>query len=157
MARTDWVALITEPASEYHVRIQLERFDLHPYIPQCRQRWRLPGGGDLLKLRPLLPRIVLLPCPEANSPALHNIAHLQILPLRIPGAIVSAILLREAQREFDHERPARQCRQASAHREAAQWFSRGFAGAVPCDPDAIQQFVSRLAYAAQSAGVHAGA
>jgi hypothetical protein len=152
MARTDWVALVTEPANEYRIRVQLERFDLHPYLPQCRQRWRCPGGGDRVKLRPLFPRVVLLPWPEANSLVLRNIARIQVLSLRIPGAIVSAILLREAAREFDHEGSARPGRQANADREIAHWFPREFAGGVSCDPDAVQQFVDQLACAA----VHAG-
>jgi hypothetical protein len=48
MARTDWTALVTEPAAEYVARTELERFDLRPYLPQVRKRWLAPHGGGLL-------------------------------------------------------------------------------------------------------------
>ena len=38
MARTDWVALLTDPAAEYSAATELERLGLNPYLPQIRKR-----------------------------------------------------------------------------------------------------------------------
>ena len=42
MARTDWVALLTDPAAEYSAATELERLGLNPYLPQIRKRWQPP-------------------------------------------------------------------------------------------------------------------
>jgi transcription antitermination factor NusG len=69
MARTDWVALVTDPAAEYLARTELERFDLRPYLPQIRKRWRSPHGTALMRRYPLFPRYILLPIRESSVPA----------------------------------------------------------------------------------------
>ena len=55
MARTDWAALVTEPAAEYTASAELVRFGLQPYLPQVRRRHRAQGLA-LVRLYPLFPR-----------------------------------------------------------------------------------------------------
>jgi hypothetical protein len=65
MARTDWIALVTAPSAEYAAAIDLERFCLHPYLPQqCRRT--LINGLPKLRRFPLFPRYILLPVPELD-------------------------------------------------------------------------------------------
>lgn len=62
MARSDWVALVTEPAAEYVARTDLVRFGLEPYLPQIRRRCSVPFATRFrVRLYPLFPRYLLLP------------------------------------------------------------------------------------------------
>jgi hypothetical protein len=70
MARDDWVALVTDPAAEYVVRTELERFGLRPYLPQLRKRWTGSHTGIALMRRyPLFPRYILLPIRDSSGSA----------------------------------------------------------------------------------------
>jgi hypothetical protein len=93
MARSDWTALRTAPAAEYTTRSELERFGLSPYLMQASVRYITPGGITVNKLRPAVARVVLLPFAQAHSPTLRLVPHLQLLPIRIPGAIVYQLML----------------------------------------------------------------
>lgn len=166
MARDDWTVLVTDRAREYEVRCELQRFDdFHLYIPQSRRPWRVPGGGERVKLCPVFGRVLLLPESEASSPILRDIGLIKTVSLRIPPAVISQFLLREALREFDHERPQRpahQRRQARVDREITNWLPRRHFGAMPGESDgAIERFVGRLAAiagrAAPAVALHGGA
>jgi hypothetical protein len=111
MARTDWVALVTEPAAEYVARTELERFDLRPYLPQVRKRWVNPRGGAVLMRRyPLFPRYILLPIRDATGFAVRVCRGLRkfkpILstaegrPWRAPDDVIAAVREAEARGAF---------------------------------------------------------
>lgn len=72
MAKSDWVALVTEPAAEYVARNDLLRFELEPYLPQIRRRCVLPYTSRFqVKLYPLFPRYLLLPQRQLDRGIIH--------------------------------------------------------------------------------------
>jgi hypothetical protein len=112
MARTDWVTLVTDPAAEYLARTELERFDLRPYLPQRRRRWRSPSSAkSLLRRYPLFPRYLLLPICAVKHDALPLCRGLRkFKPIlsdnegrlwRCPRSVIEAIRERETHGEFD--------------------------------------------------------
>jgi transcription antitermination factor NusG len=67
MARTDWTALVTDPAQEYLARSELERLGMHPYLPQVRRRWTAPHGRTKhLRNFPLFPRYIFIPLNDVD-------------------------------------------------------------------------------------------
>ena len=66
MARTDWAALLTDPAAEYLARTELQRFGLTPYLPQFRKRHHTRGGAYVMRHFPLFPRYLLVPYQDAH-------------------------------------------------------------------------------------------
>jgi hypothetical protein len=112
MARSDWVALVTEPAAEYLACTELERFGLRPYLPQVRKRWMPPHANGYIPRRyPLFPRYLLLPIGDAN-PATIRVARglRKIRPLlaadngavwRAPDRVIQEIQQAELRGEFD--------------------------------------------------------
>jgi hypothetical protein len=51
-------------------RTELERFDLRPYLPQIRKRWRAPHTGvSLMRRYPLFPRYILIPIGDTRGSA----------------------------------------------------------------------------------------
>jgi hypothetical protein len=112
MARNDWVALVTDPAAEYVARTELERFDLHPYLPQIQKRWLPPHSNiELMRRYPLFPRYLLLPLRDSGSPpvrigrGLHRLkpilADAEGRPWRAPDAVIAAVKEAEARGDFD--------------------------------------------------------
>jgi hypothetical protein len=112
MARTDWVAINTEPAAEYTAWLELTRLGLAAYLPQARRRWR-PAHSTVALLRkyPVFPRYVLLPYPQAHLPAVRLCRGvLRARPIlcngeghlwRAPGSVIDDIRAREAAGAFD--------------------------------------------------------
>ena len=111
MARTDFVALVTEPAAEYITATELRRFGLRPYLPELSRRWIPPHGGVLPRRYPLFTRYVLLPIGEAEHRAVRHVRGLRKVrpvladdlgrPWRCPVAVIDAIRFAEQQGEFD--------------------------------------------------------
>jgi hypothetical protein len=66
MARSDWTALLTEPAAEYLATTELQRFGLAPYLPQFRKRQHSRSGQFITRRYPLFPRYLLIPINEAH-------------------------------------------------------------------------------------------
>jgi hypothetical protein len=110
MARTDWAALVTEPAAEYTASAELVRFGLQPYLPQVRRRHRAQGLA-LVRLYPLFPRYLLVPIGDAQAPALRLARGLRkprpVLtdddgrPWRAPGDLIEALMAAERRGDFD--------------------------------------------------------
>jgi hypothetical protein len=172
VARTDWCILVTERAFEYNVRNDCERLGFSPYLPQARRKWHSADNTILTKLVPAFSCALLLPLAELDLATLKLVPHLRqpspVLtdacgrPWLIFGSVLSALLLSEMTREFDHDaRPApRTSRQANADLRVAHGLPRRLAGAVHRDSaPAVRQLVSRLAHvhAAQTAAAHAAA
>jgi len=112
MARTDWVALVTEPSMEYVAWQELTRLGLRPYLPQARRRWRpTHSTAVLLRKYPLFPRYLLLPIREAKSPAVRLSRGVsRFKPIlgsadghmwRAPDAIIEAVRASEERGDFD--------------------------------------------------------
>jgi hypothetical protein len=111
MARSDYTALVTEPAAEYVAATELRRFGLRPYLPELRKRWIPPRGGVLLRRFPLFTRYLLLPIGEADHRAVRHsrgvrrarpiLADDRGRPWRCPAAVVDAIKTAESEGEFD--------------------------------------------------------
>ena len=111
MARSDFVALIAEPATEYIAANELRRFGLSPYLPELKKRYVLPHGGALPRRYPLFPRYILLPIGEANHCAVRIVRGVRRFravladdigrPWRCPVAVIDAIKLAESCGEFD--------------------------------------------------------
>jgi radical SAM superfamily enzyme with C-terminal helix-hairpin-helix motif len=70
MARSDWAALLTEPAQEYTAYTELQRFGLTPYLPQLRKRFHTRAGAYVMRHYPLFPRYLLLKFNEARHPSI---------------------------------------------------------------------------------------
>lgn len=87
MARTDWAALIINPAREYAARTELERYGLTPYLPQCRRRCRLAADNYVLRQYPLFPGYVLIPINQTQSPNLRFVPNIMRTP-EIPSGIL---------------------------------------------------------------------
>jgi hypothetical protein len=112
MARTDWIALVTEPAAEYLAATELSRFGVTVYLPQLRRRWLNPhGGAALTRFHPLFPRYLLAPVQESRSPALRCargvrrikpiLADEEGRPRLVPGHVIAAIKEAEARGMYD--------------------------------------------------------
>jgi hypothetical protein len=111
MARTDWAALLTEPAAEYLAHTELQRFGLDPYLPQLRKRHHTQSGKLLTRRYPLFPRYLLIHINDAYSPAIRMARgvcrHRPILanengqPWRAPGPLIDAIRASESGGDFD--------------------------------------------------------
>jgi len=69
MARTDWAALLTEPAAEYLAYSELVRFGLVPYLPQIKKRHHTRSGQYVMRNYPLFPRYLLIPYGDAYDPS----------------------------------------------------------------------------------------
>ena len=70
MARTDWIALTTDPAAEYLALSELCRFGLEPYLPQARRRYQPVAGKLCIRFYPLFPRYLLLPVRQLDRSVL---------------------------------------------------------------------------------------
>lgn len=68
MARSDWAALITDPAAEYLAQSELSRFGMTPYLPQQRKRHHIRSGKYVMRSYPLFPRYILIPYNDAHDP-----------------------------------------------------------------------------------------
>jgi hypothetical protein len=112
MARDDWVAVVTDPGAEYTAFTELTRFELRPYLPQRRRRWRSPSSAKSLSRRyPLFPRYLLLPIRAVKHDALPLCRGLRkFKPIlsdnegrlwRCPHSVIEAIRERETRGEFD--------------------------------------------------------
>ena len=111
MSRSDWTALITEPASEYVARTELQRFGLTPYLPQLRRRLPTRAGKYVMRQYPLFPRYILIHINEAFDPAIHMargiirfrpvLADDQGRPWRAPCHIIEAVQAAEDAGHFD--------------------------------------------------------
>jgi hypothetical protein len=111
MARSDYAALLTEPAAEYVACSELQRFGLDPYLPQIRRRHRTPAGKFLLRRFPLFPRYLLIPINSAHDPVVRMTRgicrHRPLLadedgrPWRAPNHIIDAVRMAERVGFFD--------------------------------------------------------
>jgi hypothetical protein len=112
MARSDWVALVTEPAAEYLACTELERFGLRPYLPQVRRRCVLPHTHIYRSRRyPLFPRYLLLPIADVDPSTIRVARGLRKMrPMlaaengtmwRAPDRVVQEIQQAESRGEFD--------------------------------------------------------
>jgi Transcription termination factor nusG len=111
MARSDWAALLTEPAAEYTAKTELQRFGLEPYLPQLRKRHHTRPGRFVMRHYPLFPRYLLIPINRVLDPAVRMARgvckHRPILadsygqPWRAPQKIIEAIQLAEQRGDFD--------------------------------------------------------
>jgi hypothetical protein len=111
MARSDWAALLTEPAAEYLARTELERFGLEPYLPQLRRRLATRTGKHVMRHYPLFARYLLIRIDHAHHPMIRLARGINRLrpgladedgrPHRIPQKIVSAIREAEGRGDFD--------------------------------------------------------
>lgn len=111
MARSDWVALVTEPAAEYTAATELTRLGLHPYLPQAARRWSPPDAVAIMRRYPIFPRYLLLPVADLDHRRLRLARGLRrarpILadgngrPWRVGDAIIGAIRAAEEAGDFD--------------------------------------------------------
>lgn len=114
MARTDWTALQTAPAAEYLVLSELERFGLHPYLPQfCRRHRPSHSHPFVFRRYPLFPRYLFLPFPQANATQIANrmvrgldrlhpiLAHPDGRPWRAPTTVIDNLRQAEQNGRFD--------------------------------------------------------
>jgi len=69
MARSDWAALLTDPAQEYLACSELVRFGLQPYLPQLKKRHHTRSGQYVMRDYPLFPRYLLIPYGDAYNPS----------------------------------------------------------------------------------------
>lgn len=117
MSRSDFTALVTEPAAEYRACIELERFGLRPYLPQLKRRWIDRSGYFTARLYPLFPSYLLIPIGDANhtavrlAPGVRKVRPLltsaEGRPWRCPEEVVTRIMQAEARGDFDEMAPAR--------------------------------------------------
>lgn len=113
MARTDWVAIATEPAAEYLAHSELTRFGLCPYLPQARRRFIPCSGKVVIRYYPLFPRYVLLQYRHLNRELLRLCRGVRKqLPVlcdregnvwRAPDQAVQVVKDAEARGEFEEE------------------------------------------------------
>jgi hypothetical protein len=110
MARTDWAALLTDPAAEYLAHTELCRFGLQPYLPQFRKRHHT-RGAFVMRHFPLFPRYLLIPIKDARHPAVRLARgickHKYVLSdsdgrvWRAPGSVIDAVRTAETGGRFD--------------------------------------------------------
>lgn len=106
MARTDWTALLTEPAAEYTAHTELQRLGLAPYLPQLRKRQHTRVGACVTRSFPLFPRYLLILAKDAYHPSIrfargvarsrHILADTEGRLWRAPQRVIDAV--REAER-----------------------------------------------------------
>jgi len=111
MARSDWAALITEPASEYTAHVELCRFGLAPYLPQIKKRHHTRAGQYVMRNFPIFPRYLFIPITDAHHSSIRlarGICRYRPLladdegrPWRAPQKTIDAVRLAEAQGLFD--------------------------------------------------------
>jgi len=111
MARSDWAALITEPASEYTAHTELLRFGLAPYLPQLKKRHHTRSGSYVMRHFPLFPRYLLIPINDAHHASIRlarGICRYRPLladdegrPWRAPQKTIEAVKTAEQQGLFD--------------------------------------------------------
>ena len=112
MARSDWAALLTDPAAEYLAHIELCRFGLQPYLPQFKKRHHTRAGQYVMRSCPLFPRYLLIPINDAHNPhvrlARGICRHKCLLadelgrPWRAPSKIIEGVKAAEASGDQDH-------------------------------------------------------
>jgi hypothetical protein len=111
MARSDWAALLTEPAAEYLAQSELLRFGLQPYLPQIKKRHHTRGGSYVMRHFPLFPRYLLIPINDAHHPSIrlargicryrHVLSDEDGRPWRAPSKTIEAVREAESQGRFD--------------------------------------------------------
>jgi Transcription termination factor nusG len=111
MARSDWAALLTEPAAEYTAHVELRRFGLDPYLPQYSKRHSTRAGAYVMRRYPLFPRYLLIPINEAHDPTVrmcrgicrykHVLADSEGRPWRAPQKVIEAVMQAERSGRFD--------------------------------------------------------
>jgi hypothetical protein len=111
MARSDWAALLTDPASEYLAHSELTRFGLTPYLPQFKKRHHTRNGASVMRHYPLFSRYLLIPINDAHDPTIRMARgicrHRPVLadddgrPWRAPKLVIDAIREAEAIGRFD--------------------------------------------------------
>jgi hypothetical protein len=111
MARSDWAALLTEPAAEYIALTELRRFGIEPYLPQLRRRHHVRPGHYVNRQYPLFPRYLFIRINDTTAPAIHmarGISRFRPIladddgrPWRTQHRIIEAIRLAEANGNFD--------------------------------------------------------
>lgn len=111
MARTDWAAVLTEPAAEYLAHSELCRFGLTAYMPQIRKHHRTPQGRYVMRQFPLFARYLLVRYGDAQSPSVRmarGICRIHPVladddgrPWRAPAKVVEAIQQAEQRGDFD--------------------------------------------------------
>jgi len=111
MARSDWAALLTDPASEYLAHTELRRFGLEPYLPQLKKRHHTRAGAYVMRHFPLFPRYLLVPYKDAHHPAVRLARgicrHKCVLadndgrPWRAPAKVIDGVREAEARGLYD--------------------------------------------------------
>ena len=111
MARSDWAALITEPASEYIAHTELCRFGLRPYLPQIKKRHHTRTGQYVMRNFPIFPRYLFIPITDARHASIRlarGICKYRTLladdegrPWRAPEKAIDAVRLAERTGLFD--------------------------------------------------------
>ena len=112
-----WAALVCEPAKEYLACSELQRFGLHPYLPQYKRQWTAPRTtGAKARRFPLFANYLLLSLDEAEHPLIHEARGLRRFPVlrygdgtawRAPAHVIDAVRAAEAKGEFDEHAPGR--------------------------------------------------
>jgi len=69
MARSDWAALLTDPAQEYKAHTELLRFGVEVYLPQLRKRFHTRTGQYVMRHYPLFPGYLLVRFGDAHHPS----------------------------------------------------------------------------------------
>lgn len=107
-----WIAAVCEPAGEYVARVDLERYGLHPYLPEFK-RPILPRGvaRPLVKAFPLFPRYIFLPLADMRQREFHYARGLKRprpvladgsgVPWKAPHADIEVLLELERAGQFD--------------------------------------------------------
>ena len=111
MARSDWAALLTDPAAEYVACSELQRFGLCPYLPQLKKRHHTRAGAYVMRHFPLFPRYLLVPYNDAHNPAVRLargvcryktcLADDDGRPWRAPGKVIEGVREAEARGLYD--------------------------------------------------------
>jgi hypothetical protein len=111
MARSDWAALITEPASEYTAHTELCRFGLAPYLPQIKKRHPTRSGAYVMRNFPIFPRYLFIPISDAHHASIRlarGVCRFRPLladdegrPWRAPQKTIDAVRLAEQRGLFD--------------------------------------------------------
>jgi hypothetical protein len=111
MARSDWAALLTEPAAEYLAHSELLRFGLEPYLPQLKKRHHTRAGKYVMRNYPLFPRYLLIPINSTTDGAIRLargiyrtrplLADNDGRPWRAPGKVIDAVRTAEHSGYFD--------------------------------------------------------
>ena len=111
MARSDWAALLTDPAAEYTAHTELQRFGLTTYLPQQKKRHHSRTGSYVMRHYPLFPRYLLIPYDDAFDPSIRLARgicrHRPLLagtdgrPWRAPKKIIDGVRSAEQDGRFD--------------------------------------------------------